>query len=230
MTRRVKSDGRASRWDSHREQRREEFVEAAVRAIGQVGPAASIAEIAAEAGVSKPVIYRYFTDKSELLAAIGEWGAQRVADALLPVVAADLPPRERVTAGVEAYFRTIEEHRHVFLLLIRHHDDPSGTIAGGKAMIAAGLSRILGDGLRELDLDAGGAEPWAQGLVGLGVATGEWWLERGTMSREAMIRYTSEFIWHAFNGIAGEYGGDIADPADSVPLRVVPGQQEEEQA
>lgn len=227
MARSVKGDGRAARWDSHRAQRREEFVEAAVRAIDRAGPNASIAEIAAEAGVSKPVIYRYFTDKSELVAAIGEWGARQVADAILPVVTPDLPPRERVAAGVEAYFRTIEEHPQVFLLVIRHHDDPHGAVAGGKAMIAAGLSRILNDGLRDLGLDAGGAEPWAQGLVGLGLTTGEWWLERGTMSREAVIRYTTEFIWHAFNGIAGEYGAQAADVADVAPLRAVPPQEEQ---
>lgn len=198
-----------------------------MRAIDRAGPDASIAEIAAEAGVSKPVIYRYFADKSELIAAIGQWGAQQVADAILPVITPDLPPRERVAAGVEAYFRTIEEHKQVFLLVIRHHDDPHGTVAGGKAMIAAGLSRILGDGLRDLGLDAGGAEPWAQGLVGLGLTTGEWWLERGTMSRDAVVRYATEFIWHAFNGIAGEYGAPIAPGGTVAPLHVVP---KEEQA
>jgi hypothetical protein len=44
------------------------------------------------------------------------------------------------------------------------------------------------------------------------------------MSREAVVRYTTEFIWHAFNGIAGEYGAQTADVA---PLRAVPPQEEQ---
>ena len=53
---------------------------------------------------------------------------------------------------------------------------------------------------------AAGAEPWAHGLVGLGLSTGEWWLRRRTMSRTAVSHYLSSFVWHAFEGIAAEHG------------------------
>src|SRR3546814_16500714 len=72
MTRKVKTpDGRASRWDDHREQRRTQLVDAAIIAIDRLGHQAGIADIAAEAGVSKAVLYRYFADKSVLHAAVG---------------------------------------------------------------------------------------------------------------------------------------------------------------
>ena len=60
--------------------------------------------------------------------------------------------------------------------------------------------------LRELGVDAAGAEPWAHGLVGLGLSTGEWWLERRTMSRAAVAQYLSAFIWHALDGAAADLG------------------------
>ena len=69
MASKVKGDGRTTRWDAHRDQRRAELVQAAVRAIDQHGPDVTIADIAAEAGVSKPVLYRYFTDKDQPRAA-----------------------------------------------------------------------------------------------------------------------------------------------------------------
>ena len=42
--------------------------------------------------------------------------------------------------------------------------------------------------------------------MGLGLSTGEWWLRRRTMSRAAVSRHLSQFVWHAFEGIAREHG------------------------
>lgn len=206
MTQRVKTsgDGRSTRWDDHRDQRRAELVEAAVAAIDRHGPDASIADIAGQAGVSKPVLYRYFADKAELHAAIGSWAADEVLTRALPRLSDDAPIRTNVAAAVDAYLESIAEHPQVFWLLVRHRGagDP---LADGKAAIAAGLARIIGDGLRSLGVDAGGAEPWAHGLVGLGLATGEWWLSRETMSRPAVAAYLTSFIWHAFEGFAADH-------------------------
>jgi AcrR family transcriptional regulator len=204
MASKVKGDGRTTRWDAHRDQRRAELVLAAVRAIDQHGPDVTIADIASEAGVSKPVLYRYFTDKDELHAAVGRWGAQEVLDGMLPALRADAPVRDRVAQAVDAYLTTLEQHPQVFLLLVRHRGpDP---LADGKAAIAAAFSRVLGDMLRGLNVDAAGAEPWAEGLLGLGLSTGEWWLERRTMTKAAVGGYLTTFIWHALEGAATELG------------------------
>ncbi|MGZ4749293.1 MAG: hypothetical protein ACXVYY_19615, partial [Oryzihumus sp.] len=80
-----------------------------------------------------------------------------------------------------------------------------------KAAIAAALARVLSDTLRDLGVDAAGAEPWAHGLVGLGLATGEWWLTRRTMSRSAVTDYLSAFVWHALEGISRSYGVSVTE-------------------
>ena len=204
MPSKVKSDGRTTRWDAHRDQRHAELVLAAVRAIDQHGPDVTIADIAAEAGVSKPVLYRYFTDKDQLHAAVGRWGAQEVLSGMLPALRSNAPVQQRVAQAVDAYLTTLEEHPQVFLLLVRHRG--SDPLADGKAAIAAAFTRFLGDTLRELNVDAAGAEPWAEGLLGLGLSTGEWWLERQTMSKAAVGGYLTAFIWHALEGAATELG------------------------
>jgi AcrR family transcriptional regulator len=200
-------DGRSTRWSAHREARRAELVEAAVAAIDHLGPLAGVEDIAAAAGVSKPVLYRYFSDKADLHTAVGTWGADLVLERLLPAFVADGTLRERVDQACEAYLAVIEEHPNVFLLLVQHRVggevDP---LADGKAAIAAAIARVMGDALRELGVDAGGAEPWAHGLVGLGLSTGEWWLTRRTMSRSAVATYLSSFVWHALEGISQSYG------------------------
>ncbi|MDF1606453.1 TetR/AcrR family transcriptional regulator [Nocardioides sp. YIM 152315] len=223
MSRQVK-DGRSARWEAHREERRAELVLAAVAAIDALGPSAGISEIAREAGVSKPVLYRYFDGLDDLYAAVGRWGAEEVLQRLLPAILTEAPIRERVARGVDAYLATIAEHPHVFLLLVRHRAAGNDPLADGKAAIAATFARVLGDTMRELGIDAGGAEPWAQSLVGMGLATGEWWLERQTMSRSAVGGYLTSFIWHAFSGTAGELGVPLQslDAPDAVPGSITP--------
>ncbi len=219
-------DGRSTRWSSHRESRRSDLVLAAVAAIDEHGPAAGLDEIARAAGVSKPVLYRYFTDKADIHTAVGQWGAELVMERLLPALLADGSVRRRVELAVEAYLGSIEEHPNVFLLLVRHRvTGDTDPLADGKAAIASAIARVLGDQLRELGVDAGGAEPWAHGLVGLGLATGEWWLDRQTMSRTHVGAYLTDFVWHALEGIAQSYGVPL-DPDQ--PLRLVTPTPEEE--
>jgi AcrR family transcriptional regulator len=201
----IVKDGRHSRWDDHRETRRAELVEAAVAAIDEHGPAASIADIASSAGVSKPVLYRYFSDKDDLYRAVGHWGADAVVQAIVPTLLAKQPLRERVERACAHYLTLISRHPNVFFLLVEHpnNQDP---FADGKEMIAAAFARTLNDGLAELGVDASGAEPWAYGVLGFGLSTGEWWLRRRTMSKAAVSRHLSSFIWNAFEGIARENG------------------------
>ena len=63
------TDGRDTRWATHREQRRRELVEDTLRAIRKHGAGVGMDEIAAQAGTSKTVIYRHFGDRAGLIAA-----------------------------------------------------------------------------------------------------------------------------------------------------------------
>ena len=208
----ARDDGRSTRWSAHREARRAELVESAVAAIDRLGPLASIEDIATASAVSKPVLYRYFSDKDDLHAAVGAWGASLVLERLMPALVAEGTLQERVGLACDSYLATIEEHPNVFLLLVQHRVggdlDP---LADGKAAISAAIAVVMGDALRSLGLDAGGAEPWAHGLVGLGLSTGEWWLTRRTMSRSAVSGYLSSFVWHALQGVTQSYGVAISE-------------------
>jgi AcrR family transcriptional regulator len=208
-------DGRSTRWDDHREARRAELVAAAISAIDVHGPGASIAEIAASAGVSKPVLYRYFADKDDLYRAVGQWGAHQVIERLVPVLVdgGSLSMRDRIYAGCDAYLEFLDEHPQVFLLLVEHRnaDDP---LADGKDQIATTIAKLMGDTLRRLGVDSAGAEPWAHGLIGMGLSVGEWFLRRDIMSREATASYLASFIWHAFSGFAADNGVSLDTPGE----------------
>src|ERR1700710_2757800 len=72
-------DGRRARWTEHRRARREELVGAAGGAVRAGGPDFAVDDVARGAGVSKTVIYRYFSDKDELVDAV----LDRIAGAIL---------------------------------------------------------------------------------------------------------------------------------------------------
>ncbi|MEV6242923.1 TetR/AcrR family transcriptional regulator [Lentzea sp. NPDC051838] len=226
MARTVKGpDARRERWKGHREQRRAEFVEATIAAVAKKGPDVGMEDVAAEAGVSKPVLYRHFTDKSDLYLAVGQRATELLMDRMGPALAADGPIRERIERIIDAYLSVIEENPNLYRFVVKGSfvDRPveKDVAQEDKNLIAATLARILGDYLRAFDMDSGGAEPWAHGLVGMVQNAGDWWLDRQTMSRANLSDYLATIIWHAIDGLLRDAGVQ-ADPAKPLtPLRLV---------
>ena len=221
-------DARRDRWSDHRARRRREFVDAALRVLEVQGPDLPMDAVAAEAGVTKPVLYRYFHDKSALVAALGERGSEILLDRLLPAIQAGCPALSRVGDAVGAYFAVIDEHPNLYWLLAREGKAGSGpdSIQQNKEHIATALTAVLGDHLRAYGLDSGGAEPWAYGMTGLVQSTGEWWLQRRSMSRATVVEYVTQIIWAAITGTLREVGivvdPDEPFPETRSPLRAVP--------
>jgi AcrR family transcriptional regulator len=217
-------DGRRSRWSAHREQRRAEFVQVALRVLASSGPELPMDAVASAAGVTKPVLYRYFNDKAELVEALGDAGSELLFVRLMPAMQSDRPPRERVREAVGAYFAVIDEHPNLYWLLARWPAAEPGSTAAqrgnavqrDKDLIATSLTAILGDHLRACGLDSGAAEPWAYGITGLVQSTGEWWLSRRSMSRLHVVDYVTQLIWAAFSGVLSE-AGVVLDPARPLP-------------
>src|SRR5512138_2646951 len=92
-----------------RDERRGELLDAAERAIRRIGPRASMDELAAEAGITKPILYSHFGDKAGLVAAL----SQRVADQLNAAILSALSsshtsPREAVAGTIAAFCTFIE--------------------------------------------------------------------------------------------------------------------------
>jgi AcrR family transcriptional regulator len=196
-------DGRSHRWAGHRERRRGELVEAVIEAIRELGPEPGIDAVAAHAGVSKPVLYRYFNDRSGLWLAVGRRAARTVVEAIEPAVAAVREERDVVAAAIDAYLAFIEADPHVYRFVVHQRGiaRDADVVADAVGTVAGGLARILGDRLRALGLDSGPALPWAFGLVGYVQTAGDWWLrERQPISRAALAEYLTSLVW---DGIAG---------------------------
>lgn len=219
-------DGRRERWRQHRRERRAEFVEAALRVLAERGTDLAMEQVAAEAGVTKPVLYRYFTDKVDLFVALGQRGTEILFERLIPTLNTKEAPLPRIRKSLDAFFSVIEEHPNLYRLLARRSfgdrpiDSDSDPVGEDKQLIAAKLATLLGDCLRALNLDSGAAEPWAHSLVGMVQNTGEWWLDRRSMSRESVVEYLTQIIWAAIDGLLRE-NGIAVDPTRPLELNRV---------
>src|ERR1041384_4390728 len=97
-------DARRERWREHRAARRAEFVEAALRALDEHGPELGMEHVASAAGVTKPVLYRHFTDKADLFVALGQRGTEILFERLIPAVNTEEAPVTRIRKDAHAFF------------------------------------------------------------------------------------------------------------------------------
>jgi AcrR family transcriptional regulator len=213
------SDGRRQRWADHREQRRAQLTAAAIAAIREHGAEIGMEAIAAHAGVSKPVLYRYFADKSQLWQAVGREAAGFVIEAVVPAVAAVREDRAVIAAAIDAYLAHIEADPHLYQFVVHQPgiERQRDVVADVVDTVASGLARILGDRLRALGLDSGPALPWAYGIVGYVQTVGDWWLRsQQPISRSALGDYLTTLLWGGVAGLraAADIPGGLAARPD----------------
>src|SRR3954470_3241589 len=94
--------------------RREQLLDAADRAIREHGENVSMAAIAAEAGVTKPILYRHFGDKGGLYRALAERQTDELLIGIRAMLATPGDVRERTHATIDAYLAAIEKRPGVY--------------------------------------------------------------------------------------------------------------------
>ncbi|MFD4948758.1 TetR family transcriptional regulator [Streptomyces sp. NPDC058409] len=195
----------AERQRTAAESRRRELLEAADRVVLRDGPGASMNAIAAEAGITKPILYRHFGDKGGLYRAL----AKRHTDALLIALRAalDAPAerRRRVESTLDTYLAAIEARPQVYRFLMHPSDDSAPATEQGfdVGRHSAPLLRRLGEELalviaERVDLGPDSdamARIWGHGIVGMMHAAGDWWLGERPCSREQLVRSLADLLW-----------------------------------
>jgi AcrR family transcriptional regulator len=187
--------------------RRAEMVQAAKGAVRRQGPGVSVAEIAAAAGITKPVLYRHFTDRADLQRAVGQEAAAMLMARIAPALAAAGEPRAVVRAIVDAFLGGIEDEPELWRFVVHHPVErtPGAEIVDdARAEIARMLTAVLSERLRAAGRDTDGATVWAQGLVGMVQSAGDWWLERRPMSRAALTDHLTAIIWGGVSAVLEE--------------------------
>lgn len=176
-------DGRAARWQSHREERRRELIKAARKAVHALGSDASMEDIAAAANTSKSVYYRYFGDKAGLQQAMGEVVLGQMQRRMKEAAESAQTPREGLFAMVSAYLQMAESSPNVYAFVTRlTHGEPSAQDAiaasGALGHFFESISAMMAQPMREhLGAEKEALiEYWPTAAIGLVRNAGEMWL------------------------------------------------------
>jgi AcrR family transcriptional regulator len=220
----VKVDGRKRRWHQHKVDRRNELVDGALEAVRSQGRYVSMDEIAAEIGVSKTVLYRYFVDKNDLTTAVMMRFAQTT---LIPNMAAALSSnldgfdlvREIIRVYVETVAAEPEPYRFV---MANSSASKSKVIADSERIIAGMLAVMLRRRMQEAGMDTGGVEPWAYMIVGGVQLATHSWMSHPRMSSDELIDYLTMLCWNGLCGIVEVNGSLEKFNAQPHPSPILP--------
>lgn len=186
------------------ERRRRELLEAADRVVLRDGPKASMNAIAAEAGITKPILYRHFGDKAGLYQALAVRHTDALLDSLRAALDAPAERRSRVEATLDTYLSAIEARPQVYRFLMHPAEDSQTTERGfDVGLHSAPLLRRLGEELAQVigervDLGPGGerlARVWGHGIVGMMHAAGDWWLGERPCERAELVSALTDLLW-----------------------------------
>lgn len=187
----------------HRGQRREELLDAATEVVRRLGADTTMEAIAVEVGVAKPVLYRYFGDRSGLFDALAVRFAARLVETMAAALGRDLPPRELLVAGIDAYVGVLEAEPQVYRFVTARMWSDVAKAGGVLDEATTMLARVLGERLRTAGRDSGPAEVWAAGVVGMVHVAADRWLAHPVQSRSTVVEQLSELLWSGLGAGAG---------------------------
>jgi AcrR family transcriptional regulator len=188
------------------EQRRRQVLDVACTVFAGGGfHTTSMDDIAAAAGVTKPVLYQHFPSKRALfLELLDDVGRQLLGELAVATSAAH-SGRERVEEGFAAYFRFVTGNEAAFRVLF-------GASARNDPEFAEVVERVLdetADAISQLIEIEGTVEHrrvLAHALIGLAEATSRDALtdDGSGLAPELLARWISELAWFGLRGVRAE--------------------------
>ncbi len=184
-------------------ERREQLIDIARGLFAERGfEGTAIEEIASRAEVSKPIVYEHFGGKEGLYAVV----VDREILQLLSMMRSSLTagnPRDLLEQAAFAFLDYIEDSTNGFRILVR--DSPLGSESGSFVSIigdvASRVEYILAAEFEARGFDAQYAPMYAQMLVGMVGATGQWWLDERKPSKAEVASHLVNLAWNGLSGL-----------------------------
>jgi AcrR family transcriptional regulator len=176
--------------------RRRALLEAADRVIQRDGPEASMATIAAEAGISKPILYRHFGDKSGLYQALAERHIRRLIGDVRVEFLRPGDMRERTRASIDTYLSSISANLGLYRFLMHRASAEDQATHSTVSTVIREVGREIADVMSaEARLtDRARAHIWGHAVVGMVHTAGDWWLDHPEVPRETVVTALVDLI------------------------------------
>ncbi|MGC3021170.1 MULTISPECIES: TetR/AcrR family transcriptional regulator [unclassified Brevibacterium] len=197
------TDGRSTRWQKHRDERRRELLRAVRLVVDEYGDELSMDQISEHSGTTKSVLYRYFTDRAGLQAAMGEWAMGLIVRSLDDAAAASVRVDESTTgyealaAMIRAFVNLAGESPNIYRFcdtaVNRFAPEETGGFFNSIAALLA--ERLAIDGER--------AQLWSAGAIGFVRAATETWLSDPDRPEEFTTTIT-DWLWASLPEHRGE--------------------------
>ncbi|MFE3187407.1 TetR/AcrR family transcriptional regulator [Nocardia sp. NPDC059240] len=194
---------------------REDIVDAAIRVIDRAGPRPSMDDIAREAQITKPRLYRQFADKGDLFTEI----AARMSRRAFAAAGADMtlmlqPPRPALRRVFSEYANGILEHPNVFRYLGQApllQQSESGVLQFDLGRDAARRLEKLARSVAEaVPLETAGLDYLSRALVGAVVSMTDLWLGDSATptseQTEEFVTQATELAWGLIDGYLRRQG------------------------
>ncbi len=131
-------------------------------------------QLAQACGITKPVLYRYFTDRDGLISAIADDFVAQLTDQLAVVLDIELGGEVQVPRAATTYLNYVTAHREIYEFLI--HNITTGTHQSLVFRVADQIGVGLAAHRQLLGVDDSPSAMWAVALVGMFAAATDWWL------------------------------------------------------
>jgi AcrR family transcriptional regulator len=182
-------------------ERREQLLDIGRRLFAERGfEGTSIEEIAAQAGVSKPVVYEHFGGKEGLYAVVVDREVERLLSMATNILDG-AHTREKFEAAAVVLLKYIEDDSDGFRILVRdsHPASGSGTFGSLISDIASQVEYILSDFFAANGYDPKLVPMYAQMLVGMVAMTGQWWLDARKPKLEDVAAHLINLAWNGLS-------------------------------
>jgi AcrR family transcriptional regulator len=194
-------------------ERRQQLLDIGRRLFAERGfEGTSIEEVAAQAGVSKPVVYEHFGGKEGLYAVVVDREVERLLTMATTLLLEGANTREKYEAAAVQLLKYIEDNADGFRILVRDSNPGSGTGTYGTLLsdIAGQVEYILADFLSSRGHDPKAAPLYAQMLVGMVAFTGQWWLDARKPKLEEVAANLIDLAWNGLSQLDTRNGKGLA--------------------
>ncbi|HWJ10619.1 MAG TPA: TetR/AcrR family transcriptional regulator [Nocardioides sp.] len=165
---------------------------------------AAVEDIAAAAGVTRTLIYKYFADKDEIYLECLRAARAELDTAVVAAAGGATSPGEQLRAGFGAYFLFVRDRGSAWDVLFGGGAAVAGRVAEAAAQdryetaeVIAGLVRGAAPGL-----DRDSASSYAHMISGAGEQAAKWWRRHPDVPVEVMVERIMEVLWPGLQQIA----------------------------